>query len=400
MKRSFQKSNNQQKFYINAKIVSTKLKINEGILSSNFIVYVIKVITSYGKWFIEKRYSDFENLNNSLKFNDLNKLFPPKRLFKNSESIVEERIKKFNNYLFFLLYNYDILKYPILITFFKIKDEIIDLYLKNSLMTLNEYGIEQNHILSKSLQINFSNSLHFSNDNYFILYEDYKTTSEDIIDKTQINHYVIEEFLRNLDSKIENMGEIVKTFLAYLRYENKWKKLSKDDILKLFIGGNITNIYFENDINNIPNSNVQTQNSTFISNDSINENSCFNSNLYINNNSYVRGLFYHIGNFNINYLGSVSCLNLLCELLNIEKNPDGELYKKIFRLCKFESFELMNLIEFSKIKNYSNENICFEIIKIYFNINDELDINFYKIYENDKEFINRFEIWNKKQIQL
>ena len=400
MKRSFQKSINYQKFYINAKIVSTKLKINNGLLSSNFIIYVIKVITSYGKWFIEKRYSDFENLNNSLKINDLNKLFPPKRLFKNSESIVEERKKKFNNYLFYLLNNYDILKYPVLINFFKIKDEIIDLYLKNSSMTLNEYGIEQNHILSKSLQPNFSNSLHLSSDNYFILYEDYKTTSEDIIDKTQINNYVIEEFLRNLDSKIENMGEIVKTFLAYLRYENKWKKLSKDDIIKLFNGGNIININFENDINNIPNSNVETQNSTFISNDSVNENYCFNSNFSLNNNSYVRGLFFHIGNFKINYLGSVSCLNLLSELLDIEKNPDGELYKKIFRACKIESFELMHLIEFSKIKNHSNENICFEIIKIYFNIiNDELDINFYKIYENDNEFINRFEKWIKIQLQ-
>ena len=121
MKRSFQKSINHQKFYINAKIVSTKLKINNGLLSSNFIIYVIKVITSYGKWLIEKRYSDFENLNNSLKYNELNKLFTPKRLFKNSESIVEERIKKYNNYLFFLLYNYDILKYTILFTFLKIK---------------------------------------------------------------------------------------------------------------------------------------------------------------------------------------------------------------------------------------------------------------------------------------
>ena len=399
MKRSFQKSINHQKFYINAKIVSTKLKINNGLLSSNFIIYVIKVITSYGKWLIEKRYSDFENLNNSLKYNELNKLFPPKRLFKNSESIVEERKKKFNNYLFYLLNNYDILKYPVLINFFKIKDEIIDLYLKNSSMTLNEYGIEQNHILSKSLQINFSNSLHLSSDNYFILYEDYKTTSEDIIDKTQINHYVIEEFLRNLDSKIENMGEIVKTFLAYLRYENKWKKLLKDDIIKLFIGGNITSLYFENDTN-IPNSNVETQNSTLISIDSMNENYCYNPNCSLNNHSYVRGLFFHIGNFKKNYLGSVSCLNLLSELLDIEKNPDGELYKKIFRLCKIESFELMHLIEFSKIKNYSNENICFEIIKIYFNIiNEELDINFYKIYETDKEFINRFEKWNKMQFQ-
>ena len=115
------------------------------------------------------------------------------------------------------------------------------------------------------------------------------------------------------------------------------------------------------------------------------------------NPSYVRGIFFHIGNYNKNYLGSISCLNLLYDLLNIEKNPDAEYYIKIFRNCKIEYFELMYLNELSKIKNYSNEKICFNIIQIYFNIiNDDIEC-IYKNYGIDKQFIYRFENWNKNQ---
>ena len=222
MKTNSLERNCQNKLKIDAKIVSTKLKINNGILSSNYILYIIKVITPYNKWYIQKRYSDFEKLNNSLtKYFDLNKLFPPKRFFKNSELIIQERTKKFNEYLYFLLKNYDILKNQELIEFFKIKKEIIDLYIKNSSMILNEYGREKNNFLSRSFSSFNINSLQLNNDNYFLLFEDFKISSEEIKDKTQITKFVIEEFLRNLDSQIENMGEIVKTFLAYLRYNNK-----------------------------------------------------------------------------------------------------------------------------------------------------------------------------------
>jgi hypothetical protein len=384
--------NCQNKLKIDAKIVSTKLKINNGILSSNYILYIIKVITPYNKWYIQKRYSDFEKLNNSLtKYFDLNKLFPPKRFFKNSELIIQERTKKFNEYLYFLLKYYDILKNQELIEFFKIKKEIIDLYIKNSSMILNEYGREKNNFLSKSFSSFNINSLQLNNDNYFILFEDFKISSEEIKDKTQITKYVIEEFLRNLDSQIENMGEIVKTFLAYLRYNNKWKKLLKEEIIKLFVGGNLNN-YDDKDYDlTINYSSEETQNSTFIS---------FMENKSLINPIYVNGLFFHIGNFKQNYLGSISCLNLLFELLDLEKNPDGEFYRKIFRNCKFEHFQLMNLIELSQLKNYLKENICFEIMRIYFNINDDnIDKNIYNIYGNDKLFINRFENWNKKQYQ-
>ena len=384
--------NCQNKLKIDAKIVSTKLKINNGILSSNYILYIIKVITPYNKWYIQKRYSDFEKLNNSLtKYFDLNKLFPPKRFFKNSELIIQERTKKFNEYLYFLLKYYDILKNQELIEFFKIKKEIIDLYIKNSSMILNEYGREKNNFLSKSFSSFNINSLQLNNDNYFILFEDFKISSEEIKDKTQITKYVIEEFLRNLDSQIENMGEIVKTFLAYLRYNNKWKKLLKEEIIKLFVGGNLNN-YDDKDYDlTINYSSEETQNSTFIS---------FIENKSLINPIYVNGLFFHIGNFKQNYLGSISCLNLLFELLDLEKNPDGEFYRKIFRNCKFEHIQLMNLIELSQLKNYLKENICFEIMRIYFNINDDnIDKNIYNIYGNDKLFINRFENWNKKQYQ-
>ena len=391
MKRNSLNINSQHKFKINAKVISTKLKINYGILSSNYIHYVIKVNTPYKTWYIQKRYSDFENLNYIISnYYEIDKLFPPKRFFKNSDSTIEERKKKFNNYLYFLLNNFDILKNKELIKFFKIDEEIIDLYLKNSSMISNEYALKQNNYLSLSYQKNnSSNSLKWNNDNYFILFEDFHKSSEELKDKTQIGKLVIEEFLKNLETKIENMEQIVKTFLSYMRYNNKWKKLNKEEIIELFIGANIKKNSIDDNIINY--SNQETQNS------SLNSNSLFIIDNNEMNPSYVKGLFFHIGNYINNYLGSISCLNLLYDLLNIEKNPDAEYYIKIFRNCKIEYFELMYLNELSKIKNYSNEKICFNIIQIYFNIiNDDIEC-IYKNYGIDKQFIYRFENWNKNQ---
>ena len=391
MKRNSLNINSQHKFKINARVISTKLKINNGILSSNYILYVIKVNTPYKSWYIQKRYSDFENLNNSIpKYYEIDKLIPPKRLFKNSDSTIQERKKKFNNYLYFLLNNLDVLKNKELIKFFKIDEEIIDLYLKNSSMISNEYALKQNNYLSLSYQKNnSSNSLKWNNDNYFILFEDFHKSSEELKDKTQIGKLVIEEFLKNLENKIENMEQIVKTFLSYMRYNNKWKKLYKEEIIELFIGANIKKNSIDDNIINY--SNQETQNS------SLNSNSSFIIDNNEMNPSYVKGLFFHIGNYINNYLGSISCLNLLYDLLNIEKNPDAEYYIKIFRNCKIEYFELMYLNELSKIKNYSNEKICFNIIQIYFNIiNDDIEC-IYKNYGIDKQFIYRFENWNKNQ---
>ena len=391
MKKKSLNINFQHKFKINAKVMSTKLKINNGILSSNYIQYVIKVNTPYKTWYIQKRYSDFENLNYIIsEYYGIDKLFPPKRFFKNSDSTIEERKKKFNNYLYFLLNNFDILKNKELIKFFKIDEEIIDLYLKNSSMISNEYALKQNNYLSLSYQKNnSSNSLKWNNDNYFILFEDFHKSSEELKDKTQIGKLVIEEFLKNLETKIENMEQIVKTFLSYMRYNNKWKKLYKEEIIELFIGANIKKNSIDDNIINY--SNQETQNS------SLNSNSSFIIDNNEMNPSYVKGLFFHIGNYINNYLGSISCLNLLYDLLNIEKNPDAEYYIKIFRNCKIEYFELMYLNELSKIKNYSNEKICFNIIQIYFNIiNDDIEC-IYKNYGIDKQFIYRFENWNKNQ---
>ena len=391
MKKKSLNINFQHKFKINAKVMSTKLKINNGILSSNYIQYVIKVNTPYKSWYIQKRYSDFENLNYIIsEYYGIDKLFPPKRFFKNSDSTIEERKKKFNNYLYFLLNNFDILKNKELIKFFKIDEKIIDLYLKNSSMISNEYALKQNNYLSLSYQKNnSSNSLKWNNDNYFILFEDFHKSSEELKDKTQIGKLVIEEFLKNLETKIENMEQIVKTFLSYMRYNNKWKKLYKEEIIELFIGANIKKNSIDDNIINY--SNQETQNS------SLNSNSSFIIDNNEMNPSYVKGLFFHIGNYINNYLGSISCLNLLYDLLNIEKNPDAEYYIKIFRNCKIEYFELMYLNELSKIKNYSNEKICFNIIQIYFNIiNDDIEC-IYKNYGIDKQFIYRFENWNKNQ---
>ena len=61
--------------------------------------------TNYGKWSFKKRYEEFSKLNNNLvkKIPEIKEYFPPKRLFKNSESNIKERIKYFNKYLKILI---------------------------------------------------------------------------------------------------------------------------------------------------------------------------------------------------------------------------------------------------------------------------------------------------------
>jgi hypothetical protein len=58
---------------------------------------------------------------------ELNKLFPPKRLFKNSEKIIEERKSFFNKYLQYLFKNKNIFTLPELLDFIQIEQKIIEL---------------------------------------------------------------------------------------------------------------------------------------------------------------------------------------------------------------------------------------------------------------------------------
>ena len=95
----------KQKFYkIKAKIIGYSL-IHLAGFNNDYVEYTISVKTDYGNWKFKKRYEEFFKLNNELinKIPEINEYFPPKRVFKNSESTIKERIKYFNKYLKFLL---------------------------------------------------------------------------------------------------------------------------------------------------------------------------------------------------------------------------------------------------------------------------------------------------------
>ena len=77
---------------VKARVIRHKLVHGTGY-NEDYIEYWVEVNTDYKKWIVKKRYSEFYELNKklSVKMPELNKLFPPKRFFKTSEKIIEER---------------------------------------------------------------------------------------------------------------------------------------------------------------------------------------------------------------------------------------------------------------------------------------------------------------------
>ena len=120
---------------IKARILKYELVHGTGY-NEDFVEYWIEISTDYKKWVIKKRFSEFYELNKKLstKMPELNKLFPPKRFFKTSEKIIEERKLYFNKYLHYLFKNKNIFTLTDLLDFIQIEQKIIELYLKKHTM--------------------------------------------------------------------------------------------------------------------------------------------------------------------------------------------------------------------------------------------------------------------------
>ncbi len=383
---------------IHTRIISTKL-IKNGFFNSNFVEYIIKVKTVYKKWTIHKRYSDFEKLYLLLykKYPYLNfPSFPPKRVFRFTDNTIEERKNKLNNFLYFINNKINIYKNPEIINFFNFDSDILEIYAKNKSMINHKNSEEDlnfvnminnykglNRVMS-SYNITENNNIHLYNkkiyflydENYFVSFEEFKKNNSDC---NTLNLYIIDEFLRNLDEQNEHIGEITKTFFNFMKCKNKWKTFSKNEIIKLFIGGfitkDITNIINNKDNNDIKNDLFSSEEMPHM----------------------IRGIFFHIGNYKLNNYGSKSCMNFLLKLLDTEINPEAEMYINIYKNQKIEHFSLMNLPEIAK-NNGNNYNNCYKLIQIYlsqkYNNDEELNKilneigneNFVKSY---KDWINR-----------
>ena len=115
------------------KIVSTKKQKDSKFLNSEYMLYTFKLITPFKSWYISKRYSEMKEFYDYLK-KIKPKLnfppFPPKKFFSTKEATIIERRNAFEEIFLFVIQYVDILKYKKLKEFFKIKKNIMAIYIK------------------------------------------------------------------------------------------------------------------------------------------------------------------------------------------------------------------------------------------------------------------------------
>lgn len=453
-------SSSYERLITHIKIIDAKKRTDSKVFNSEYMLYTFKVITPFNSWFISKRYSqmkDFYDYLLKIKPNLKYPPFPPKRFFSTKESTIIERRNSFEQIFLFVLQHVDILKYKKLKEFFKIKKNILAIYVRNCIL-INENKVSYDLIDedSSSSSIEFSSDSHGSNkekeneknkefennksshenniinDNqinintseinckysdykkyidtkcYFKVYEEFKFQLGNFTKRSQVSFYIITEFLRNLKVHSSHIIEIINDFTEYLKLKNKWKKFNENEIMYIFLGMNKVDLhdeYFQyifsekkhsNKTLNISLSEKSTMTSTFQSMSNLNSSntSCFqvkNAFQDLFDDDHLEGLFYYIGNFEENYLGAKSCLNLLNKIFERRFNPEIDKYITLFKKIDIKYIKLMKLCKFALTNNFLNQNLCHNILKVYLDGLDE--DNIVKILSElgaDNKFIERF----------
>ena len=459
----------EKKFYMNpheriithVKIVSTKKQKDSNFLNSEYTLYTFKVITPFNSWFISKRYSQMKDFYDYLK-----KLypkldfppFPPKKWFSTKESTIIERRNAFEELFLYVIQYVDILKYKKLKQFFKIKKNIIAIYIKNCILindnkvsfdlideesssssievssgsngsnkSNNEKDNEKNKVFENDKSsIENNNNINIINNseilskkpdfkkfldtkNYFKVYEEFKYQLGNYTSRSQVSIFIIIEFLRNLKVHSSHVIEIINDFTDYLKLKNKWKKFSDNEIRFLFLGinkGDLHDDYFEfifsgdsnqNKISNTSMSEKSTMTSTLQSlsnlNNSTNSNCFYSKNIFKDffDDQLLDGLFYYIGNYEKNYLGAKSALNLLNKIFERRFNPEIDKYIALLKKLDIKYIKLMNLCKFALTNNCLNQKLCYNILKIYVDGLDEDTITkILKELDADTNFIDNF----------
>ena len=384
--------------------------------NKDYIEYSIRVKTNYGKWSFKKRYEEFCKLNNSLikKVPEIKEYFPPKRLFKNSESTIKERIKYFNKYLNILVDKINIFSFNEIVNFLYIEKGIIGLIMKKYDMlkideenyiysalkeAFNKKNIEEEDEKEEKLSYQIipdEDIFHIlNNDNYYsalLEYEKKRQISFDWEEPSTVtpNTFVIREFLYNLSEKIENKVDIIQTFETFLQKQEKWIKFSKNDITELFIG-----FEEEETEETKANENDQVKFSMFQWFDKKkNKNE---DDKESEKSNKIPGLFQQIGDYNNNVFAAMGCLDLLEKLLNTEYNPDYEIYISMFKNMEINQYNYMKLNNIIKNNIGGNKANIKAMKLLYLIFNDKkldkyekeiiTDDSVYKLYIN---FVKNF----------
>lgn len=367
MKRSTSITDVQQYRYsqhlpISSQIISFEIEKVRGIFSKNYVKYTVQIHTPYQTWIILKRYSEFYKFHQKLqKFYQKLPFFPPKRIFSNSSSVIQERVHEIDKYMNYILKNLNVLENEIIINFIQIENEVINIFKKSVSFMKDEYEFEK---LSSPLSLRrcFSNSSiketqGSSNDNFYSLVLQFKMYDMD--NEKSPNGLVVEEFLRNLDENGENKSEIIRTFVNFLKQKGRWPYFSNGEIATFFKGYNPE----------------------------------------ILNERYINGFLYHVGNVQNNTVGSRMCLDFLTKLLSFEFNPTCNDFITIFKSMRTYRILQMELDQHFTSKINKVERNAFEILNIYFK---DMPKKIYNIQIKrilvTKQNIEKFESWKENEI--
>lgn len=493
----------RKRIITNLSIVNTKIANQNTVFNSEYIIYIIKVVSPFNSWYIKKRYSEIYEIYNYL-VNHKPKLefplFPPKRLFSTKESTVIERKNGFEDVFCFILQNIEILQYQKLIEFFKIKKTLLMIYIKNcflvnekrfsyELMDENNSSFNSSDIslgsdkgykekkMSQSIKIkinkkiktkqkdenlfnksekenivgnnlkdvienendnnnndsiNINEEKNYTNNmmkmsnltkkletctNYFKCYEEYKLSLGNYTSRSQVSFFIIKELLRNLKVHSSHIFEIIDDFTDYIKLNNKWKKFNEKEIKALFVGINKNDLfeeYFQSILNDknltdkqsiitiseksviSPTPNIINTNNIIIKD--INDNFSTNGETIENDDDdnkidsyYLEGLFYYIGNFDVNFYGARSCLLLLNRIFERDFNPEVDIYIKIFQKLDIKYIKKMNLYKLSSKNNCIYRKLCFNLLNLYIGeYNEEAQIKILTELNADSLLINSF----------
>ena len=369
----------KNKYYrIKAKITGYSL-IHQTGFNNDYVEYTISIKTDYGNWHFKKRYEEFSKLNNELinKIPEINEYFPPKRVFKNSESTIKERIKYFNKYLKFLTNRINIFLFNDILNFINLDLGILGLIIKKYNMlkinleenyiyesltkTFEKYKIEKRDKKEEDKDNNF---FYLNSDNYYnsiFEYEKERQRSSDWDEDFSLtpSSFVIREFLYNLYEENSNNDDIIKTFESFLQQKTKWINFSNEDITELFLG--FEEPFEDNEKNKIIIDNKtetenkksvilfrwkkQNQKEKEVNKESIESDSDEDDE---KNGMKIPGLFQQIGNYKNNIFSAIGSLNLLEKLLNDQYNPYYEKYMNVFINMKLYEFDYMKLNDIIK----------------------------------------------------
>ena len=375
----------KKKFYrIKAKITGYSL-IHLSGFNNDYVEYTITVRTDYGNWYFKKRYEEFAKLNNELinKIPEINELFPPKRVFKNSESTIKERIKYFNKYLKFILNKINIFLFNDILHFICLDLGILGLIIKKYNML--KINLEEDYIYESLTEIFEKYKLerngkkddddfsYLNSDNYYESIFGYEKDRQNSFDWDEIqsispSSFVIREFLYNLCEENANKDDIIQTFESFLQKRRKWVNFSTKDITELFLG-------FDEPLeeNTKENNKSVVQEKKSISlfqwfNESPKEKDNINDDLSESDSDdkdeiKIPGLLQQIGDYKNNIFSAMGSLNLLEKLLNDQYNPDYDKYLNIFKNLKIYEFNYMKLNDIIK-NNVGGNKTNIKAIKI------------------------------------